>query len=293
MGRNKMRGIMVAIGTLVGQTVAGATNYVSAGSGFWRDQQNWYPIGIPGCGDTVTIQNGHTIEVDDAQQVTSVTVQSGGQLNLVASDASGGQLTFCAAGTPSLAVYTLNGVDLRDSGTALRFEKSLTIAGTGSVRGRASDAAMVLLTGDAAQDVVLTSTILIHGALVIKEAGGGDGFFYNIGGVSADAPGKVLELHPSLDGVGDISGGACIAPMWTAMASGAVLRFGTPANLAGDFRVGPGTLDIDAPVHTDGRLTFASGGVIIPHPPACFSYGGHCGGCQLFPWVVCLPVRCH
>ncbi len=292
MGRNKMRGIMVAIGTLVGQPVAGATNYVSAGSGSWRDQQKWYPIGVPGCGDTVTIQNGHTIQVDDAQQITTVIVQSGGRLNLVAHEASAGQLTFCATGTGYLVIDTVDGVDLRDSGTQLRFEESLTIDGKGSLRGRESDAALVLLSSDAAADVVLTSMVRIHGALVIKETGGGEGYFYNVGGVSADAPGRTLELHSSLDGVADTNG-SCFAPLWSVVASGAVLRFGTPAYLEGDFRVGPGTLEVAAPVHTDGRLVFASGGVIIPHPPACFSYGGHCGGCQLFPWIVCLPVRCH
>lgn len=288
---NKALAIMVAIGTLVGHSRAEGTNYTSIQSGSWRDQQSWWPVGVPMCGDTVTIQNGHTIEVDQEEEATALTVLTGGQLNLIAYEGCAGTLTICAAGTGSFAVDTADGVALVGDGSELRFEQSVTIGGTGSIQGLENDSAVVLMTS-AERDVTLTSLIAIHGALSIKESGAGKGFFYNAGGVTADLPGQTLQLHASLDGVVDIPS-SCTGPLWSVVAAGAVLRFATGADLEGAFRVGPGTLDVDAPVHTDGKLTFASGGAITPAPFACFSYGGHCGNCQLFPWQICSPARCH
>lgn len=40
-----------------------AAQYTSSGSGNWNTAGTWSPAGPPGCGDTVFIQAGHTIEV--------------------------------------------------------------------------------------------------------------------------------------------------------------------------------------------------------------------------------------
>ena len=40
------------------------TTYTSAGDGLWSSSSTWSPSGVPGNGDTVTIQQGHTVTFD-------------------------------------------------------------------------------------------------------------------------------------------------------------------------------------------------------------------------------------
>ncbi len=256
---------------------------------------------LPTAGDTVVVRSPDVIEVTDIRSVTSLTIDSGGRLNIDRTceqdAASVARLTISAIGTPALVINADDGLRLVSGCSELRFETSITIHGQfGSIQGLDSDAAIVLAPSGGA-NLTLHCVLPIHGALVIRKAGSGNGYFLSSAGISADLPGGALTLDASLAGVHDDGVLPDCSKFWSVKAPGAVLRFDKSATtLKRGIRVGPGTLDVNQPVSTAGGLWFMSGGSITPNVAAfaTLSFGGHCGSdCWWVLSPVLVTVRCH
>ena len=51
--------------------------YTTSQTGDWSTDATWGGSGHPVAGDTVTIQNGHTVTLDSATACTNLTIDSG------------------------------------------------------------------------------------------------------------------------------------------------------------------------------------------------------------------------
>src|SRR5437763_12685718 len=92
-----------------------AATFSSTTSGNWSSAATWGGAGVPGAGDTATVNGGNVVTLDVAVSVANLTL-SGGQIN----------------GTQSLAVtnlFTWNGGTLSGSGTAT--VAAATVGGAG------------------------------------------------------------------------------------------------------------------------------------------------------------------
>lgn len=265
--------------------------------GFYRDMTSSDPL--PTAGDTVVIRTPDVIEVTDSRSVTSLTINAGGRLDIKGGadqdPPSVGRLTLSATGTPSLVINPEDGLRLLSACSELRFEASVIVVGEfGSIHGLDSDAVIALAPGGG--EITLTSAVPIHGALVIKVEGSGEGNFCNSAGVFADRSGHSITLHSSLADISDDGNSGC-ALFWSVQEQSAVLRFDRATTaLSGGFRVGPGRLDINKLVSTSGGLLFKTGGSITPNvlTLGTFWFDGHCGSdCPSVLSPVIWPVRCH
>ena len=57
-------------------------SFTSKATGNWGSagQTTWNEAGVPGVGDTATIQSGHTVTVDVPVSCTMITIEEGGEL---------------------------------------------------------------------------------------------------------------------------------------------------------------------------------------------------------------------
>src|SRR5207237_4202530 len=93
-----------------------AATFSSSQTGNWSSASTWGGAGVPGAGDTATVNGGHVVTLDTAVTVATLTL-------------SGGQIT----GTQSLAVTTLfnwNGGVLSGGGTTTVAAATLSGGGT-------------------------------------------------------------------------------------------------------------------------------------------------------------------
>jgi hypothetical protein len=106
---------------LVGASALGQTTYTSTGTGSWSTM-TWSPAGTPGATDTVIIGDGHTVTINQAVSVASITVGQG----------TSGVLTF--DGVVARAVTVSGNVTVSTGATfvtqaAGAFTNTLTIGG--------------------------------------------------------------------------------------------------------------------------------------------------------------------
>ncbi len=165
--------------------------------------------------------------------------------------ASGGTLEICCGTTLTLTGpgwSTVNGVvKLLGDGSELAFTtRSHTVYGSGSIDGFHDNAEISIAGG-----TTLTSAVAITGHLKI----GGDGTFVNFAKVEADTSGTLLIDVGTLD---DYPG----ADRWVVSTDAyARLRLNptTQNYMAGEFWVVLGTIEIDTPLITTGKLDIDSG----------------------------------
>ena len=114
---------------------AGATAYVSAGSGLWATTTIWTPNGTPGAADSVKIQTGNIVTNATAPTVGVVTIDSGG--------------TFTVAASMTAGFVTNNGTLTIGIGTAAR---TLTLTGNlvnnGTINGDTSQQNVIAFGGN-------------------------------------------------------------------------------------------------------------------------------------------------
>lgn len=279
----------------------------------------WTPANsVPTSTDVVTIVSGDTITVRNASAVADTLTVSGtlaiaasvstpAALTVrVATSASGGLVDITggsgltpgagsfifsnANGTPSLTVNQNDGVKLENANSKIVAQASMTISGTGSLKGLANFATIELSVASAS-NVQLVSQVLMYGQFEILRSGVGAGLgvFDNSGQIQANVNGGEILLDGSLDSIID-SAYDCAHPRWLVDVGGASLRFGRAATgLVGDFRVGTGvasgtyaTLYIDASVTTSNDLKLMHRGV-IDVTGVSFTFGANCSSPDCSP----------
>jgi uncharacterized repeat protein (TIGR01451 family) len=209
-----------------------AVSYTSAISGPWSSPGTWSPTGLPGAGDDVTIQSGHTVTLDSSRTINNVTVN--GTLALSTS-------TLSATNAPSIT-GTINGT----SPGALNVSGSATwSAGT--------------FTGSASLNLAPTGTLTIGGASTKTIT---TLFQLVIGGTVNWTGGTILVNDSSLL---NIQSGAT----FNAQSDNAITNNfgnGTITN-AGTFRktggAGTTTVTSGVPFTTSGRVELTSGAIDI------------------------------
>ncbi len=292
MGR-VMTVIVGVMATMLASTVARGTNFTSNvnPSGNWGNPTSWSPQGVPRCGDTVTIVAGDTITVTNAQQVTSAVIQGGGHLDITGTSGTPAKLTVCGTGSPALEIAPTDGLSLTNRHATLAFAESTSIVGAGSLVGQNSDAHIELAPGGG--EVVLTSELLIHGALTIRRTGDGSGTFRNYSEVRADVPGSTITLDESLAAIEDCQPGGMCTCLTRWVVAGGALRFGKGATgLKGSFWLDGGVVRICQSVATTGDVSAGAGAIISPgllqslsfNPGACWS------GCPSYSPIYVLTV---
>ncbi|MCI0365145.1 MAG: hypothetical protein L0Y44_11465 [Phycisphaerales bacterium] len=301
MAQNWHRTIIAAVAAILATTPAArATNYVSNPSfptpcayWSWDCPNNWSPVGVPGNGDSATIQNGHTIAVTDSEAITTLVVSGTGQLEIE----SGGVLRVTGS-SPSVSVAPASGLAVLDGGR-LVIETTMTLSGDGSVQ--VQDGGVLELNTESSTTLTLSAALVINGALRVTannvaivnnstltwdtaiveigpNSGSGTVTFtnqvtirgdvtikrnpVNASGVAnfsnqglVEAQDGTITLDSTLNSITDTTGNR-----WKVADSDATLRFNkTATGLVGHFLVGPGTLVIDAPVTTSGLFGFYNG----------------------------------
>lgn len=294
-----IRTLAAASAALVLGSLANAdtfTSNVTTNPGDWSSTSIWLQNGsaatrVPGSGDTVTIVSGDVVEVTSNQEVTALTVATGGVLKI---DGPGSmvELAFPNAGNPSLSIADANGFILVDN-ARLRVAKTMSIAtsASGTLQGQ-DNAAEIAIDTDDTTAVTLTVAVPVHGKLTFKkhDAGSAAATLVNSGGIDADVSGTItFGTGLTLSGSG----------AWTASASGASMVFNTAAsNLSGAFTVGGsanitfnvastsltsnfilqsnGQFKFTASLTTSGTLSIACGSItreIAIENSAVFTYG--------------------
>jgi hypothetical protein len=112
-----LKKIIIFVLTLFLVNVISAVAYSSAGTGNWNSATTWSPNGIPGSGDTVTINPGNTITISDSRTIgtgsgTSITnngvLAVSGSLNLNGDIAMNTNSVFNMNPGSSLTMNTFN-----------------------------------------------------------------------------------------------------------------------------------------------------------------------------------------
>jgi hypothetical protein len=272
-----------------------------AGLNQYRNMKAGDPL--PTNGDTVGVLNGHTITVSSTgEQVTTLTVASGGQLVISASkDLSlvGASPTasftgilsitgtfFIGGSSPTVTVNAADAIVLTANTSIMQVQASASLNNTssGSLKGQNNSATVRIDVGSGSSPVTLTNNAIMHGRFTIDKVGGGSGAgnFDNEGLVKADIDSGVILLDNSLSGISD-SNASC-SPRWQATNGSSApypkLQFDKVATgLAGDFYAGVGVVRINANVTTSGKLDFQSGGTVDVANGSTFTFsGGFCGG---------------
>ncbi len=253
-------------------------------SGAWNSAGSWtssnggttYPVS----GDTATIVNGDTINITGQEQVTVLTINSGGFLNINGTGAPYAELEFPNTGSPSASVAGSDGLVLVDN-ARVKISKDMTLSGAGSVVGQ--DGATCEF---GINNAILTVQLLIHGELTFAgmSADGTDSLV-NQGEIRADTNGDI-DLAASLESVTDSavgSGNGCTVHRWKVDTHGSArLLFNVAATgLLGSFYVDEGVLRVIQDVTTSGteaKLTFLSGGDINVSAGKTFANGAVCSG---------------
>ncbi len=99
-------GISIFAGAIFESRTTYAANFTSTQSGSWNNPATWGGGGFPGCGDDVTIANGHIVTLDFDRCANNLTINPGGTLDM----AQGGfsrQLTLGTNGTSFINNGTL------------------------------------------------------------------------------------------------------------------------------------------------------------------------------------------
>jgi hypothetical protein len=235
--------------------------------------------GYPVSGDTAVVSTGHTVDITGQQQVTVLTVNGTGVLQINGSGSPYAELEFPNTGTPSITIAGSNGLVLMDN-ARLKVSKSLTASGNGSVVGQ-DDASCEIMMNNAR----LTVQLLVHGELTFLGASGGNDTLKNEKKIAADAAGTI-ELASSLELVVDSASADCDDPRWVVDVNGsAKLIFNIAATtLEGAFFVDEGTLEVNQNVTTgstgaQGKLKFMSGSDINVASGKTFTFSdGVCSG---------------
>lgn len=258
---------------IIDAQVASATDKVWNGtSADFNDSGNWAPTGVPAGGDVLRVpQTGNDPVLDADITVGSLTIgpdvtlttgafdltisgpggliiESGGVLDV---DAAGGFLILTGGG-----VHTIHGtVNLADfSATTFRITTAdVVLNGGGKIVGRSTANAAIELNA-----VTLVSRVIIEGKLTIGLAGAA-GTFINEGMVHANVAGT-LDLTDNTyrdghTGVYAVSSNAS-----------AILNFAAnivdATEIASDFFVAAGRLDIRDPMITIGNLDYFEGATV-------------------------------
>ncbi len=256
-------------------------------SGDWGSTSSWQiksgetwvsASDVPASGDTATVRANHVIAVSDYQEITVLTIDASGRLDIDWDGAGpNAELRFVQPGdaAPSLVINQSNGLRLVDGNSTISFAADVAISGTGSMQGLNSGA-FFDVAAPAATTVNVTSNVLIHGGMKFKRSGSGTGNFINNQLVSARS-GLTIEFvsSPALSSYDDSRVGSCSDFVWSVQDSGSVLLFNLgQTGLSGHFSIGSGaTMTVNQNVTTSGKVS--NGGTI--NGSATFTAtGGNC-----------------
>jgi hypothetical protein len=214
--------------------------------------------------------NGYTLTITNPGGLTCY-----GTLDIDSRGNIPGRVVLSGGGTSQVRSWLLGlgskRILLSNSSSRLEIVgRSHVISGDGSIIGENNGAEIRIAA--AAEQISLTNNVALRGMLKVRGLTGGagqfDGKFVNgaTGSVMADASGALDILEGD---VADVRGAE-----WMVLSNvNAILRFNIGAtNLAGDFIITFGMLDIDQPVHTSGNLRF-TGGLIDVAPEQYFIAG--------------------
>ncbi len=252
-------------------------------SGDWNDPNSWSPNGVPTVGDTVTIVSGDTIVVTGQHTITSVTVNSGGVLQIDGeADTPYAEVEFPSnASSPSLTVNAAQGLVLVDN-ARLKFSQSMTAGGSGTIQGQEDTTCEIGIYDNISGNVVLTigSNMKVEGELAfvgMGSAGGHQDQLQNNGVIEANRAGQII-LASSLELVDDAdSPSECVFFGWFVNGSTSDLVFNLAATgLDGDFKVDAGDLIANATVATTGKLKVLNSGTTNTGSGSFTANGGNC-----------------
>jgi hypothetical protein len=296
---------------LVGAAAQAAT-VTSATSGDWDQGGTWVGGNVPAAGDDVVIAAGHVVTLDDARTCQTLVIQTGaggnGQLRIDGSSSVWGELTFNAAGSPSLSIAPANGVVLVEFARII-VPKTMSFSsssGVGSLQGL-DNAVEIAIDTDNSTPVTLTVSVLAHGKMTFKkhDAGTAAANLINDFKFLADASGN-FTLASTLNSVDDTpSSDGCSSPRWVVDTAGANLIFNVEATgLSAGFLVDNGTLVCNANVTTaavggapnSGKFKFMGGGAVDVDAGngIQFAFAGICPGSTCSPSSpISADTNCH
>jgi len=161
-----------------------------SGSGFWNGTANWSPAGFPNSSAataTISLPGTYTVAVPIPIDVGSITIANP---NATLAINPAGSLTLYSTSYTSDGPIVINSTGGLGS-SFLRLWTGGTLGGTGDVTLNANPANLT-----SALLLAYNGTLTIPATRTVKGTGTLDGVVINNGTISADQPGKVLDMNP-------------------------------------------------------------------------------------------------
>ncbi|MEN9609638.1 MAG: hypothetical protein RLZZ628_452 [Bacteroidota bacterium] len=261
---------------LIGTTAAFAVDYVSNGSGNWNSTSTWLPNGVPGTNDNVKIIPGHTITLNIAPTIASLTMTGG---LITSTRTSVDSITITGNVSISGATFAPAG-KIKIGGTLLMNDGTLGASTISTVTDITVAGAVTFTHTNSDNQIFKKRIVLNGGGTWTATVNNSSRIWVRSGSIFEIPVGKTLTYNSSVSTNFENDEGASVELKGTLIKKGTGgLSMGSSApssnillNNTGSIFVEQGVFSINSPYAGAGSIAVASGATLNISTPSGLNY---------------------